>query len=180
MPSKTLSQYIESELAKGNTPEDIKMRTIAAGWPPTMVDQALGLHLKESEPEKEKALSLKKRSWLVDIIRLGFGFLTLSYFLRFIVLAAVIVIMSRSTAGIKAALPFDFLKIIGWQLPAFLFISSAQTYVSLWSFLKLPRRTRSVWLRSLITLVVVFALDLVIAYLYVQMSQYLNTMTNSY
>ncbi len=177
MPSKTLLDYITTEQKKGISEASIRTQCLGAGWPPTMIDQAFEfLSSIANGPGSPTAVSLKKRSRLLPLIRVGFGLLSLKYLFMLVTMMAVTI---RMEIAANAMLPFQLLKLSGWFYPSVIGLAFVASFVSLKVFFMLPQRTKSVWKKTLLSLILVVIIEIALQYLVAQFSLPLNEFTNS-
>ncbi len=176
-PSKTLLDYITTEQKKGISEASIRTQCLGAGWPSTMIDEAFEfLASIANGPGSPTAISLKKRSRLVPLIRVGFGLLSLKYSFTLVTMMVVTLTMERAAS---AMLPFQLLKLNGWFYPSTIGLAFIASYASLKMFFILPQRTKTVWNKAILSLFLVVIIEIALQYLVTQFSLPLNEFTNS-
>ena len=181
-PSKTLLNYINSELAKGNLEADIRTQTLAAGWPPAMVNQAFDfLKTPDNATRAADAVSLQKRSWAFSLLRLGYAFLALIFTARVIIMMGVFIILEHTLeSSVPGSLPFEILSYHGWFFPSILAVCFMASLLSLWSFFAVSKRTQKAWRKSLIVLILLLVLYITLVYLLGTFSTGVTDLTNNF
>ncbi len=181
MPSKTLLNYITTEQKKGISEAAIRTQCLGAGWPPAMIEEAFDfLNSIANGSTSPTAISLKKRSILIPLIKVGFGLLSLRYLFTFITMCITTIIMYRATSSAaKGALPFQFLTLNGWFYPSVIGLAFLACSICLNIFFALPQRTKSVWNKALLSLIFLVIIEVTIQYLVIQFSIPLEEITNS-